>query len=209
MNQVVKFQATAKPAMPTVDKHRRALAPFVDANGGVQIADVHAATQLIPIADLTAIIGELESALSLCSDATALVFAKQLIGQYRIKDVVDPKTYINGVAAKFQKFPPDICAKIIDVVTDRLKFPPAPADVVEAGQQFLREREAVLRSARQHAAEYERRRAEAEEAEQRQGQWARREADLKAEYEMLGWEWPGYDKASIIKVILARGKEGN
>ena len=193
----------AGPIMPTAAKHKRALKPFVDDGGKVHAAAVHPHTALIPAGDCRAVIGELEAALGGCADAPALVFAKQLIGAYRIKDVVDAKVYVATMAAKFQKFPPDICARIVDHVTDRLKFPPAPADVVEAGETFVRERHAALWTARQHAAEHQRRQGEAARRAALDAERAGRAEQLEAAYANAGLDWPGRDKASWVAVAKA------
>jgi|GEM_PF-3658194 len=201
MNSIAVLKT--KPAMPMAVKFSDKIRSYVGDDGTVMQRHVHAGTPLIPAPDATVIVQELTKALEACSPTHALVFAKQLIGCYRRVDVIDPDIYIASMAAKFEKFPADIGAKIVDTLTDRLKWTPTGADVMEAGSQFKREREAALRTARKHIEEHERRIRRAKEAEDLAAECEGREASLKKLYTEKKMDWPGYGKASWAKVAVA------
>lgn len=197
---------TTKPNMPTAARYKRLLAPMVDDSGKVTAQSIHKGTQLIPMNDCHAVIAEIAAALDPCTEAPALVFANLLIGQCTIKEVVDPKIYVMTLASKFAKFPRDMCARIVDELTDTLKFNPKGADVMECGNRMLREREAALYTARKHLDERKRRAEWAEgQSKLREDRKGRNDA-VRALYEKMGVEWPGDDIASFAHCAAAGTK---
>lgn len=196
------LQATKNLSMATTAKYKAVLRVGLDDSGNVPPN-----VSLIPREDAEAIIQELRSALAPASPEVALVFATQLIGCYRIKDVVEPQIYVNTMASKFAKFPEDIGAKIVDSLTDALKFPPSPADVIDAGNALLVERKAALHAARKHMeAQKSAEDAKAEEAARKDAA-SEYERDLREKYEAAGLEWPGIEKASIVNVMMMGGEK--
>lgn len=195
-------------------KHKVALKPHTHETGRVEAQDVDARTALIPKDDCNAIVSELTAALEQSDVRASLVFAKKLIGCYRMtkKDgspvVVDIDIYIETMASKFAKYPPDISQRIIDEITDKQVFPPAPAEVVTEGDRMLGERRAALYTAKRHLEERERRRKYFEGKEQLDADRVSREAELEAQYKELGWEWNGYENASWVKAVMALGAKG-
>ena len=192
-----------RPAMPFALKHRKAIAPFIEESGKVVSADVHGATDLIPLDDCGAIIKELTAAMHPCDNKDALVLAAKLVGCYRVKDVVDPAIYVGTIAEMFSAFPPDIGERTRKEIVGAVKWVPTPAEVKETGDRMMKERRMALFAAQKHRDEHYRRKAIAEHKAKKEAEKGEYAKDLENRYAQADLEWPGIEKASIVDVMNA------
>lgn len=71
-------------------------------------------------------------------NSSAVAAAKLLVGSYPAREVNDPAVYVRMIAAAFAKYSAEYHNEAIDRLTDRLKWMPTKADVVEVLEDIAR-----------------------------------------------------------------------
>lgn len=117
-------------------------------------------TRLINEADCRAIIAELEAALQPADYDQARALARQVIGRYSRRELIDPDVYVVEITRAFAEAPADIGQKAADRLRS-LRFLPNVGDVTAALSPLVAERRRALDQVRRHLAEHQRRQATA------------------------------------------------
>lgn len=190
--------------MPTVERHRHALMALID----TESSKLDEYARLLPVADLQAIIAELETKDVRPVKDEALEMAKRLTGSYTTKglkkQVNDPETYKAAIASVFGRFPRDIGWRAVDEITLSSRYLPERADVYAVLSRMASERYRLRRTAEAQIQEHERRREEAKRPK------PKRYADLspeeRARHDALMRQF--YDTVGVDPAPKGRGGAG-
>ena len=132
--------ALSKTVMPLAAKYRFELSR----------SKVFDDDELVPLANLPAVILELEQACEPAPEETARKATALLVGGYPNAKPHDPEIYVEAMARQLAEYPADVLAETVRRCHRELKFLPAIAEVVEIADSLIKDRRHALKTAQIH-----------------------------------------------------------
>lgn len=115
---------------PTIDRYWPTLQAAASAPNMSRVA-------LVPLEALPALRNEIALALSRCPRERALNAVQLMLGTYTRHEIADVEIWTRAMVSAFERYPASIAYQAVNNLTDRLRWVPVKADVIEELEKLM------------------------------------------------------------------------